>query len=114
MSDNIEELRQHAIDGVESYKSGYRHGVQESEVDLGLARLTIEQLQTRIKNQDQHIEMLEAAILRCGITVTNTFPEITDVNALGYRPAVCDGGNGVHCCSYGCAADEELRSMGRL
>lgn len=106
---SLKELRARAINGVESYQTGYRHGIAESEQDLGLAKLTIEQLKTRIANQDLHIEMLEATIRR----ITST-EEITDPKAMGYRPPSCDHASGVMCCSQGrCAADDELREMGR-
>ena len=61
-----EELRARAINGVESYKAGYRHGLAESEQEVGLLRLTIEQLKTRIDNADEHIRLLEATVLRIG------------------------------------------------
>jgi len=108
-----EELRLRAANGVDSYKTGYRHGLAESEQELGLARLTIEQLKQRISNQDEHIALLEATVLRIGATVEE---EITDENALGYRPPCCDHGKSDKCCNYNegeCAADAELRAMGR-
>lgn len=106
-----EELRQRAINGVESYRTGYRAGLQDGEEELGLAKLTIEQLQARSARQDEHIARLEATILRCGITEIQA---ITDPEAMGYRPSACDGGGNGVCCSDPCAADAELRQMGLL
>jgi len=109
---SIEELRARAINGLDSYKTGYRHGIEESAQELGLAQLTIAQLKTRLYNQDEHIERLEKTIFRTGGGPTDP-DAITNPNSLGYRPACCDGGKpGSVCCDFGCAADTELAEMG--
>jgi chromosome segregation ATPase len=109
----FDQLRELARTGVESYKEGYRHGIQEGEQDLALAKLTIEQLQTRLQHAEQHITKLEDTILR--VAYPELDEEITDPNADGYRPPFCDKAKSTKCCSGGtCFADAELKEMGKL
>lgn len=80
-----EELRARAINGVESYKAGYRHGLAESEHEVGLLRLTIEQLRTRIANADEHIRLLEATVRRVDKVVLD--PDATVVYSHSMDPS---------------------------